>query len=287
MSPAILSRLAASSSRARALLLAPVLLLSTGCEVLGDYLPTVAFDRLDVQSVDWEGADAEFVFVVDNPNPVEIKLARFDYALSFADVSWLEGDDPDGLVLAASSGSELSLPLSLEFQSLYDVVQATRGLDTVPFGLDGSFGFDTPAGIVDLPYDADGGFPALRTPSFAFSKVRVEDLGLTSATVAIDLDVDNEHGSNLVFDNFAYGIEMSGTSVGSGTIANLGTVFGAETGTLSIPIEIDFLDVGTAVYEAITTGEVNLGLQASTDVETPFGVVPLSIDESGRVDVDL
>lgn len=271
----------------RAALLAPVLLLSTGCEVLGEYLPTVAFDRLDVQAVDWEGADADFVFVVQNPNPVEIKLARFDYDLSFAEVSWLQGDDPDGLVLGASGGSELALPLALEFQSLYDVVQATRGLDTVPFALAGSFGFDTPAGIVDLPYDADGGFPALRTPRFTFDRVRVQDLGLTSATVAIDLDVDNEHGSNLVFDNFDYAVKMSGVEVGGGFIGSLGTVLGAETGTLSVPIEIDFLSVGTAVYDAITTGQVDLGLQAATDVETPFGVVPLSVDESGRVNVDL
>lgn len=271
----------------RVALLAPVVALSTGCEVLSDYLPTVAFDRLDVQSVDWEGADADFVFTVNNPNPVEIKLARFDYALSFAEVSWLEGDDPDGLLLGASGGSELALPLSLEFASLYDVVQATRGLDTVPFGLEGSFGFDTPAGIVDLPYDADGGFPALRTPHFDFSKVRVQDLNLTSATVAIDLNVDNEHGSNLIFQNFDYAVKMSGTQVGTGFVADLGTVMGAETGTLSVPIEIDFLSVGTAVYEAITTGQVDLGLKAGTDVETPFGIVPLSVDETGRVSVDL
>ncbi len=273
--------------RARPFFVASLLLTGTGCEVLADYLPTVAFERLDVDAVDWEGADAEFVFRIDNPNPIEIKLARFDYALAFADVPWLEGDDPDGLILDASGGSELALPVSIEFANLYDVVQATRGLDTVPFGLQGSFGFDSPAGIVDLPYDADGGFPALRTPEVSFQKVRVENLGLTSAALALDLGIVNEHESNLIFENFDYAIELSGIDIGTGFLDLLGDVDGAETGTLSVPFEIDFLSTGTAVYDAITSGEINVGMAASTDVDTPFGAVPLSVNESGRVQVDL
>lgn len=271
----------------RPLALAPALLLGTGCEVLSEYLPTVAFDRLDVDSVDWDGASADFVFKIDNPNPIEVKLARFDYTLAFAEVEWLSGDDPDGLVLDASSGSELALPVTIEFETLYEVVQATRGLDTVPFGLAGSFGFNTPAGVVDLPYDAEGGFPALRTPSFAFAKVRVEDYDWSSATVAIDLNVDNDHESTLDFTNFDYALELEGTDVGTGFLADLGTVDGAQTGTLSVPFTIDFLSAGTAIYDAITSGEVDIGLTAATDVQTPFGAVPLSVDESGHVEIDL
>ncbi len=272
---------------ARLLALLPLLSLTAGCEVLSEYLPTVSFERLDVQSVDWEGAQADFVFKVNNPNPVEVKLARFDYALSFAEVEWLVGDDADGLVLGANGGSELALPVGIEFETLYELVQATRGIDTIPFELEGSFGFDSPAGLIDLPYAADGGFPALRTPKFTFSKVRVDELNWTDATIGVDLNVDNEHASNLIFQNFDYRVKIAGEDVGSGFLADLGTVSGADTGVLTIPLTIDFLSSGTAVYEALTSDSVSLGLSAGTEVDTPFGVVPLEIDESGRVNVDL
>jgi len=273
----------------RPLLLAPLfvtmLSLGTGCEVLADYMPQVAFDRLDVQSVNWDGADANFVFTINNPNPIQVKLARFDYSLAFADVEWLSGDDPDGLVLDASGSSELALPVNIVFQDLFDVVQATRGMDTIPFGLQGSFGFDTPVGVADLPYDADGDFPALRTPTFAFKKVRVDSLDWTSARLAVDLNVDNEHASNLDFRNFDYRVKMDGTTVGTGLLADLGSVTGDSTGVLSVPLTIDFLSAGTAIYDAINSGQVNVGLAAGTDVDTPFGVIPLSIDETGNVQV--
>lgn len=264
------------------LMLGLVLLGVTGCS---EYIPTVAFDRIDVSNIDWQHIDSDFVFKVNNPDPVDITLARFDYTLAFDGVEFVSGDDPDGLVLAASGGSELVLPVSLEFANLYELVQASRGQDTIPFSLSGHFGFDTPAGTVDLPYDAEGDFPALRTPTFTFSKVRVDELGLSSATIAVDLAVDNALGSTLYFDNFDYQLNIEGTKVASGLVDSLGGADGASTTTLTLPVEVSYFGVGSAVYEALSGDKVKLGLAASTDVETPFGTIPLTLDESGTVKV--
>jgi len=255
-----------------------------GCEEIDPFLPSVSFERLDVHSVTFEAVDADFVFVVDNPNPIDINLARFDYALAFEEVEFLVGDDPDGLELGAVGESEVALPVGFTFESLFDLIDATRGEDVVDFGLTGSFGFNTPAGQVNLPYAADGDFPALRTPTFTFDTVRVDDLTWAGATLDVDLGVDNDHGSNLIFENFEYDIALEDSDLASGLIEDLGTVDGATAGTLTLPIDVSFADAGNGIYDAITGGDkVNLGLSASTDVDTPFGVVPLTIDETGSV----
>lgn len=268
----------------RTLLLSALLL--SGCNgELDGYLPTIAFDRLEVNSVDWDMADTNFVFKVNNPNPVEITLASFDYNLAFQGEEWLTGDDPDGLVLGAAGASELALPVGLVFQDLYDMVQAVRGEDTIDFELGGDFGFNTPIGLVELPFETEGNFPALRTPNFAFSALRIDDVGLTSATLALDLDVDNDHASNLDFTNFDYSFALEGYDVGSGAVAQLGTVDGADTGTLTLPMEISYGSAGYAIYEILVGGDskVNIGLSAATDVGTPFGIVPLDVSKSGKV----
>jgi len=276
-----------STSRLSWSLAAVCLLPLVGCEEIDPFLPSVSFDRLDVQSVSFEAVEADFVFVVDNPNPVDINLARFDYALAFEEVEFLVGDDPDGLELGAVAESEVALPVGFTFESLFELVDATRGEDVIDFDLTGSFGFNTPAGQVNLPYAADGDFPALRTPTFSFDTVRVDDLSWSGATLAIDLGVDNDHGSNLIFENFEYGIDLEGSELASGLVDDLGTVEGASTGTLTLPIDVSFADAGTGVYDVISGGgEVDLGLSASTDVDTPFGLVPLTIDETGAVSID-
>lgn len=264
----------------------PLGLALAGCTELDAYLPSVSFDRVDVESVDWEEISSDFVFKVNNPNPIEVKLARFDYALAFGGVEWAVGDDPDGLVLDASSGSEISLPVDIVFQSLYDMVQATRGEDNIAFGLNGSFGFNTPAGVVDLPYDAEGDFPALRSPGITYDRLRVDELSLSGATIELDLDIDNDHASNLMFNNFDYQLSLNGTDVGVGFLDLLAEVDGASSETVSVPLELDFVDVGTAIYSALTENSVKVGLDAVTEVDTPFGVVPLAIDQSGNVQID-
>jgi LEA14-like dessication related protein len=273
-------------SRLATLFVLPLGLTLGGCTELDAYLPSVSFDRVDVDSVDWEEISSDFVFKVNNPNPIEVKLARFDYALAFGGVEWAVGDDPDGLVLDASSGSEIALPVDIVFQSLYDMVQATRGEDNIAFGLNGSFGFNTPAGVVDLPYDADGDFPALRSPGITYDRLRVDELSLSGATIELDLDIDNDHASNLMFNNFDYQLSLNGTDVGVGFLDLLAEVDGASSETVSVPLELDFVDVGTAIYSALTENSVTVGLDAVTEVDTPFGVVPLAIDQSGNVEID-
>ena len=117
-------------------------LLLTGCGGdLSGFIPTIQFSRFDVTDLDFDHIDTDFVFTVDNPNPVGAPLDRFQYDLSLMDVSIISGDDPNGLELVADGESEVALPVSLVFENVYDAITATRGEDNVGFGLAGAFGF--------------------------------------------------------------------------------------------------------------------------------------------------
>lgn len=266
----------------------PLLSLSllAGCTELEPYLPTVTFERLDVQTVDWTSISTDFVFAVNNPNPLEISLASFDYALAFEGVEFLSGEDPDGMSLPAVDDAELPLPVSLDFEALYEMVQAVRGEDTIGFNLAGSIGFDTPIGLVELPYDVSDAFPALRTPDVSLGNLRVKSIDLDAARIALEVNLDNDHATNIFFDNFDYVVKVAGNEVSSGLIGEFAEVEGATTRTADLDMEVDLLAAGTAVYEALTGGNANVKLKASTDVETPFGVVPLTISQGGTVNIE-
>lgn len=265
------------------------LVLSTGCEELDPYLPSVRFDELRVNEIDFEKADVDFAFVIDNPNPVEIDLASFSYALSLQEIQLLEGDDNDGTTLEAVGESELALPVLLDWTDTWDVVQATKGDDYVDFGLEGDFGFDTPLGRALLPYAEDGSFPALRTPKFTFKTFRVKSFDSSdyTAKVEIDLGVTNEHASSLFFQDVDYTVKVDGEKIAEGLVPDLGSVDGATDGTVTLPLEVDLISSGSAAWDAIVNGEeADVGLLAEMDVDTPFGLVPLTVDESGQVQVE-
>ena len=183
----------------------PLLCLATGCNQILDkdflvgMMPTVEFAGLNVNHVDFEQIETDFVFNVDNPNPVGFSVHDFDYALSFSDVEWATGDNPEGLTLNPGNDSEMSLPVDLVFVDLYDMIQASRGADSLPFGVRGNFGIlldessivlegeeqgsQAQSGdyLVNLPYDAGGDFPALRKPAMSFQKIEVGELSFDKA----------------------------------------------------------------------------------------------------------
>ena len=216
------------------LTMSSMFILSSGCAELKDnpylsqFLPSVAFDGLKVNHVTFEEVDTEFLFAIDNPNPVGIDIEDFSYSLAFADISWLDGDNPDGLLLGASGASEVSFPTNIVFKDLFDMVQASRGSDHLPFALSGDFGLkldsstlvtengtsesSEDAQVVHLPYDADGDFPALRKPQFAFNKLKVKNITWNQINLDLVMDVDNEHASNLIFQRFSYDLSLGGAS---------------------------------------------------------------------------
>ncbi len=276
--------------------LSAVALGSAGCEELDDYLPKLRFDTLDVDSIDFQEANVDFVFQVDNPNPVEVELSSFSYALGLEDVPLLDGNNEDGFGLEAAGESELRLPVNLGWQTTYETIQATRGKDNVGFGLGGHFGFDTPLGEARLPYNENGDFPALRTPKFRFKNLRATGVNILGGTAQLELDlgVDNEHGSTLFFDRFDYGIQLDGQPIASGLV-NTFDVQSDTEGDLCLPIEVNFVNAADTIISAITTGgRVDVGLDASMDVETPFKdltgepiIVPLTIDQEDALDIAL
>lgn len=262
--------------------LLPLLLVLTGCEALSDFVPRVSFDRLDVQTLSFEGTDIDFVFAVENPNPVGIGLESFSYDLNLEGSDFFDGDNPEGFQLAANDSSELSLPVSLIFAELFDTLQVTRGKDVLGFDLSGDMGFDTPAGVIDIPYSEDGDLPALRTPKFRFAGLRVPKVDLTSATIEVDLGVDNAQASTLFFDRFDYDLALAGRSVADGRV----TSFAADGNTeslVTLPITVSLLSLGDVVLDAVAGNPIDLDLSATMDVDTPFGIIPLSIDETGKL----
>ena len=296
-----------------------------GNKFLDGIVPEISFSHLEVAEIDFEHVDSSFVFVVDNPNPVGFSIDRFDYALDFSEIEWLSGDNPDGLVLNPEDESEVALPVSIVWMELYDTVEALRGSDTIDFGLNGNVGVrlasdtlifseqeeagnmgtsslqeDSEGYVFELPYDVLGDFPALRRPSLSFRKLKVVDYSLSELKLRLNLNVDNEHASNLLINRFAYELKLGNADVISGVAENLNqTIVGASLDEstsevnaqanriLSLPINIDLQEAGAGLLSLLqSSSSPAVDLTGSIDLETPFGPATLSVDETGSVDVE-
>jgi LEA14-like dessication related protein len=300
---------------------------------LDGILPSVVFSHLEVKTIDFEHVESDFVFTVENPNPIGFSVDNFDYNLAFEQIDWANGDNPDGLQILPDDESLVALPVDIVWTELFDMVQALRGNDNIDFNLDGNFGVrldsetilfqqqdaevgaagidsieeDAAGYVFDFPYDVLGDFPALRKPKLTFRKLVVEDWSLSEINLDLRMHVDNEHSSNLTFQRFAYNLQLGNTDIITGVAEELNDVIAgsSEEGTtegdsdqssftsnqgnktLNLPIKIDLTQAGQSILTLLQgNNNLNLSLNGEVDVDTPFGVATLSVDETGQIDVE-
>ena len=275
-------------------LIAVSVLLLVGCSLLPSSLtdrlkpftPTISFQKLSLKKVSFTQADVDFVFSVKNPNPLQVKLSSFRYQLDFEGIKTLEGSDPNGLAIAASGSSELSLPVSLIYQELYKTVQAVKGKDDVRFGLSGEFGFMTPAGEVKIPFKEEGSFPAPRAPKVSFVSLKVEKpklLSPNSTSGEVQFKIANEHATPIDFKDFKYNISLNKLPASNGTIPQIDPCPGNAEITVKMPITVNLLNLGTAFLSALTSSSMDFKIAATLNVNTSFGVLPLNIDQEKAI----
>lgn len=243
-------------------------------------LPKVRFQNMNVDDVTWEGATTRFTFQVDNPHPIGLDLAAVNWDLDLAGSDFLDGNKDTEVQIAAQGQSDVRFPVSLKWSDVLAVVNGAQGQDTIPFALAGDLKLDTPLGPLTVPFQHAGDLPVLHAPKVRLTGLRVDKLDLLkqTASLALDMTVETEQSAPLDFRAFNYGIELAGAKVVSGN-AQIGAVAGSRE--VSLPIDLQLLNLGAAVVQAVTKKErLLVGLDADATLGTPLGELPLKFTES-------
>jgi LEA14-like dessication related protein len=249
------------------------------------WMPQVAFDRVDIDDVDLQGAKAVFVLKVTNPHPVGLQLPGVNWDLDVAGSDLANGAKDTPVAVDADGTSKVRLPVQLAWRDVLAVAQGARGQDVVPFALRGDVLVDTPLGPLRAPFDHAGDLPVLHAPKVSLQALRLESLQLAkgTATLALDLGLDSDGASPLGLDALDYTVKLGGTAVADGT-----TSWTPKAGqsTLTLPLTISLGSLGQSVVAALSDkGDVKVGLVGDATLATPLGAVPMVIDQSTTLKV--
>lgn len=263
-----------------------VALVPAGCKQLPDVsdlkrvLPTVRFDTMKIEDLDFRRMEARFVLEVDNPYPVALDLTETSWKLGLAGHPFLDGTNREGTRIEANGTSKVRIPFTMAFADAFAVVGDARGEDELPYVLDATLGFATPLGPVSVPLSDRGELPALHLPKLSLQGLRIDKLDLDEgvARLTLDLDIDTDQGSALSFQTFGYGLSIAGAEVASGN-ARLGNVAGHAD--VELPVVLSLAGAGDAVLGVLADQRrTKVKLVADATVGTPFGDVPLHVDET-------
>ena len=239
--------------------------------------PQVEFQKLHLRDLSFEDLTMDFEFLVTNPNKVGIKLASLDYALEMDGKSLAKGESNQALALKAQGSAPVRLPLTITFKDFADnLATLFSSRESVPYAIQAGFALDTPVGPLRIPASNKGTVPLPKLPDVKIDGVRLANMGVTGAKVEFAFNVTNRGQFPINPRGLLYNVSIAGASISSGQ-ESLPSMAAQKTERVVIPLNVNFLKLGSAAVSAIRSKSLPYEVKGSLDL----GVLAQPFDISG------
>lgn len=243
--------------------------------------PTVKLNKFSISDFSFNDITLNFDLAITNPNPIGVGLAGYDFDFSIEGQNFLSGDQKKDMQVLANQTSIVGIPLTVKFNQLYEMFKALKDKDEANYGLKGHMHVNGPLGLLQIPFSTSGKMPAVKLPKISLAGVKVNTLSLSGVKLNLDVEVDNPNIFGFNLNNFNYNIALAGKNVLSGTKTDATVVNKKGKSTLSFPVDLNFLAMGSMLKSALETGKIDYQLTGGTDVKTEYGSANVPIDMTG------
>jgi LEA14-like dessication related protein len=221
--------------------------------------PTLSFKEARMPNIDFQGADLDLVFLVTNPNSMGLDLTRASYNLEVEGHKVAAGTPKNGLKIPGGGTAEVTFPAKVQWNEIAPALEALFAMDQVRYKASGELGI----GSVTLPLQHEGTFAAPKMPKLDLGSPQVTSLTLTGARLALPLKIANANGFPLPLGGILGTVDIAGATVGRIAMPEAAPVPSKGETTLTIPLNVSFLQSGAAVAQALRSGVAEVKIDAT------------------------
>jgi LEA14-like dessication related protein len=240
--------------------------------------PSVAFRDVKLDNIDFNGADINVLLDVTNPNSGGLDLAQADYRLNLDGHDVLTGQPKTGLQIPGGATSTLTLPAHVVWDQLAPAVLDVLSKDTLQYTAGGTVGFNSPLGLLSLPFEKQGTIAPPHLPDFELQSPRILSLGFSGARIALPLKITNKNGFPLPLGGADGIVQIEGAKVGRVTLAQQPAIGASQAQVVELPLDVSFASAGFAVASALKSGHANVKLDGA--LRALGKSLPLHIEQS-------
>ncbi|MFT5504856.1 MAG: LEA14-like dessication related protein [Gammaproteobacteria bacterium] len=250
--------------------------------------PTAEVIATRLIDINFEQVDLEFDVAVTNENPFSFKIAGVDYDLQIAGKSLVSGVTGKGIKIKKSAISKVALPVTLKFDDLKKLPGKIWESDEFVYQLLANINVNLPViGNYSFPYEMKGELPVPKIPKVKLKNIDVKKLGLTSAELVAQVEIDNPNSFSLDLSDFNYQLNINGRSWGEGKSSISSSIPKKGKGTIGIPLELNLLSMGKTVYDLISGDQpIEYQLKGAMTVDTGLELLRnyrMPLDLKGQV----
>lgn len=243
-----------------------LVMVGVGCEktkqVIGQSIkpPTVELSDISIVEISTKHLTIMLHLLVENPNPIGLKVASVTYNLELGGRSLINGQTDGGVDLKAGTVNEVDVTVDMVYSDVLAVYEATKAVDEVPYKITGKITLDTPIGPLPLPYKSEGMMPVIRPPKVKSIGVDVGDVSFSGMDAVIKLTLENPNGFPLEINYLNYSLFLEGKPFSSGVVIGK-PIKPRGVETLNAPVNVSFGSAGTWIYNLVLKGEASYLLQ--------------------------
>jgi len=220
--------------------------------------PTLSFKEARLPHVDFRGAELDLVFLVTNPNSVGLDLTHASYDLEVEGHKVAAGTPKNGLKIPGGATTEVTFPANVQWNEIAPALEAVFAMDRVRYKASGELG----VGAVTLPLSHEGTFAAPKIPKIDVGSPQITSLMLTGARLALPLKIANVNAFPLPLGGILGTVDIAGSTVGRIAMPEAPPVPSNGEITVTVPLNVSFLQSGAAVAQAIRSGVAEVKVDA-------------------------
>jgi len=245
--------------------------------------PKARITSTRLSDIDFERAKLLVGLAVENPLPFDIPLSGIEYEIMTEGRKLLGGKSERRERIRAESESEVTLPVDIVFADLLAALGDVEAGTVIPYTAMLSLGVDVPgAEALRVPIRKEGKLPIPAMPSIDIRDLRLDELSMDAAKLALELEIGNRNQFELGLSSLGYALSLAGFEVGRSTVDEKVNL--APGGSDRVTIHMGFAPkkLGLALFSALLQGKAPYKLEGMAHFDSPFGELDMPFRKEGE-----
>jgi len=241
--------------------------------------PALRIETFAPESLDAYGVTLALRGVVENPNPVALSVARFDYAIDVDGQRVAAGRIDSGLGLPARGAVPVVVPARLLWSQVPGFLAMLAVRESLPFRVSGAATAGVRGRWFQLPYGHEGAVVLPRLPGVALERAVVRESSLFQTVVELAFVVQNPNPFPLPVGRLSYDLSISGAQVARAQSFSLVAVPAGGSATVLVPVKFSTIGAVAGALSGAASGRTEVVLTGSV----AYGGFEIAIDARSRL----
>ena len=249
---------------------------------------SISLHRKEIREMSPFGLTLVFYLQISNSSAFPYYLNHYDYRVVIQDTDYfsLRTSLEPPILIERSGDTLISLPVKITYAFLYETVKGIEGNTKVPCYVTGLLTFsDGKRREEKTAFAFPGEFPIFKGLNIDIQPLELKNLTVGGADFIFSFSCRNQNAFEVVLGNLAYRLTLGGKSIAEGVIPGENTVGAQAEKTYSLPVILDFFEVGKELYGVFDQPSTDCQFSGEAQAASVWGDFKLTFSRDEKIKI--